>query len=133
MPLWFWDLKEVRDQNARPMKKSTSSHTKSHDLVFMPVLGAVATLFFSRSSVYGYDQRCEIFGTDGLVSVNNVPDHTTVLSNRSGNHHARLQHSLSTALLDRVWMRIRCFLRHGVAPKTVARDATSMCDGTAHC
>jgi myo-inositol 2-dehydrogenase / D-chiro-inositol 1-dehydrogenase len=47
----------------------------------------------SRSAVYGYDQRCEIFGSDGLVSINNVHQNTTVISNRNGVHKARLQHS----------------------------------------
>jgi len=55
--------------------------------------GAVATLFLTRSAVYGYDQRCELFGTEGLVTVNNVPEHTAVLHNATGVHAARWQHS----------------------------------------
>jgi myo-inositol 2-dehydrogenase / D-chiro-inositol 1-dehydrogenase len=51
------------------------------------------TLFMSRSAVYGYDQRCEIFGSGGLVSVENVHQNTTVLSNATGIHNSRLQHS----------------------------------------
>ena len=47
----------------------------------------------SRSATYGYDQRCEIFGTDGLVSVANVHEHTMVISSHSGIQKARLQHS----------------------------------------
>lgn len=47
----------------------------------------------SRSATYGYDQRCEIFGSKGLVTVGNEHDHSTVLSNKSGIHLSRLEHS----------------------------------------
>jgi len=57
------------------------------------LLGTVVTLFMSRSATYGYDQRCEIFGTDGLVSITNVHEHTMVFSSHSGVQKARLQHS----------------------------------------
>eukprot|EP00977_Amphora_coffeiformis_P014559 scaffold4097_cov166-Amphora_coffeaeformis.AAC.16 len=55
--------------------------------------GTVVTLFMSRSAVYGYDQRCEIFGTEGMINVANVPEHASIISNHTGVHHARLQHS----------------------------------------
>lgn len=55
--------------------------------------GATATLFMSRSAVYGYDQRCEVFGSAGLVSVDNMHQNATVLSNADGVHKTRLQHS----------------------------------------
>ena len=55
--------------------------------------GTVVTLFLSRSASYGYDQRCEIFGTKGMIQVGNVPEHTAVLSTASGIRHSRLQHS----------------------------------------
>lgn len=55
--------------------------------------GAVATLFMSRSATYGYDQRCEIFGDEGMVSVMNPPETTMVLSDKDGVKHSRLQHS----------------------------------------
>jgi len=73
----------------------------------------------SRSAAYGYDQRCEIFGTKGLISVDNVHETSTVLSNASGIHRSRLQHSFpqrfhesfgaeldafcDTLLLDKAW------------------------------
>lgn len=47
----------------------------------------------SRSATYGYDQRCEIFGTEGLVSVANVHENTVIISNETGVQQARLQHS----------------------------------------
>ncbi|KAL7527622.1 hypothetical protein ACHAWF_002250 [Thalassiosira exigua] len=46
--------------------------------------GTVATLTLSRGSSYGYDQRCEVFGTDGLASVRNVPEHFGEVADASG-------------------------------------------------
>lgn len=55
--------------------------------------GTVVTLTMSRRAAYGYDQRCEIFGNAGKVSVGNEYDTTTVLSNTNGDHHSRLKNS----------------------------------------
>jgi myo-inositol 2-dehydrogenase / D-chiro-inositol 1-dehydrogenase len=55
--------------------------------------GTIGTLFLSRSAVYGYDQRCEMFGPLGLVSIGNPKEHAMVLSNTSGIHQSRLHHS----------------------------------------
>jgi myo-inositol 2-dehydrogenase/D-chiro-inositol 1-dehydrogenase len=50
--------------------------------------GAIGTIDNSRKAVYGYDQRVEIFGSDGMVAVgNNTPD-THVYSNAQGVHSA---------------------------------------------
>ena len=51
------------------------------------------TLFLSRSASYGYDQRCEIFGTQGMVQVGNVPEHSAIVATKTGLYHARLQYS----------------------------------------
>jgi len=55
--------------------------------------GAVATLFMSRSATYGYDQRCEVFGDKGLVSVMNHPETSMVVSDVQGIQQSRLKHS----------------------------------------
>ena len=47
----------------------------------------------SRSATYGYDQRCEIFGDQGMVAVRNEHANTAVLSNAEGIHHSKLKHS----------------------------------------
>ncbi len=51
------------------------------------------TLFMSRSATYGYDQRCEIFGNKGLVSLNNEFAHSTTISNQDGLHFSKLKYS----------------------------------------
>lgn len=55
--------------------------------------GTVVTLTMSRSACYGYDQRCEIFGTAGLIKVENEPTNTSILSDKDGVHQSRLKHS----------------------------------------
>ena len=48
--------------------------------------GAIGTIDNSRKAVYGYDQRVEVFGSEGVVAVsNNTPD-TAVYSNAEGVH-----------------------------------------------
>lgn len=55
--------------------------------------GAIVTLTISRSASYGYDQRCEIFGTEGLACVNNEHADSSIISNKGGIQQARLKHS----------------------------------------
>ena len=43
--------------------------------------GAIGMIDNSRRSVYGYDQRVEVFGSEGSVVVGNSMPHTAVLSN----------------------------------------------------
>jgi myo-inositol 2-dehydrogenase/D-chiro-inositol 1-dehydrogenase len=48
--------------------------------------GALGTIDNSRKAVYGYDQRVEVFGCDGMVTVkNNTPD-SHVYLDRVGTH-----------------------------------------------
>jgi myo-inositol 2-dehydrogenase/D-chiro-inositol 1-dehydrogenase len=50
--------------------------------------GVIGTIDNSRKAVYGYDQRVEVFGSEGMVAVsNNTPD-TAVYSNVEGVHSA---------------------------------------------
>lgn len=81
--------------------------------------GTTVNLFMSRSASYGYDQRCEIFGDGGLISIANEHAHSAVLSNHDGVTHSKLKHSFpqrfnqafaseidafaSTLLLDAPW------------------------------
>ncbi len=48
--------------------------------------GTIGTIDNSRRAVYGYDQRVEVFGSEGMVAVsNNTPD-TAVYSDAEGVH-----------------------------------------------
>jgi len=55
--------------------------------------GAVVTLTMSRSARYGYDQRAEIFGTEGLASVGNQHANSSVISNIDGIVRPKYKHS----------------------------------------
>ena len=46
--------------------------------------GAIGTIDNSRKAVYGYDQRVEVFGSEGVVMVSNNTPHNAVVSNASG-------------------------------------------------
>lgn len=50
--------------------------------------GAIGTVDNSRKAVYGYDQRLEIFGSKGAVSVGNNKAENFIYSNESGEHSA---------------------------------------------
>jgi len=46
--------------------------------------GAIGTIDNSRKAVYGYDQRVEVFGSGGMVSVSNNLPNTSVYSSADG-------------------------------------------------
>jgi myo-inositol 2-dehydrogenase/D-chiro-inositol 1-dehydrogenase len=48
--------------------------------------GAIATIDNSRQAIYGYDQRVEVFGSEGAISADNNTLHRTVMSDKSGVH-----------------------------------------------
>jgi myo-inositol 2-dehydrogenase/D-chiro-inositol 1-dehydrogenase len=50
--------------------------------------GAIGTIDNSRKAVYGYDQRVEVFGSGGMVAVNNNTPDTHIYSNAEGVHSA---------------------------------------------
>ncbi len=54
--------------------------------------GAVATIANSRRSGYGYDQRIELHGADGLLQVGNVLESTVVRTGAAGSHSAKPVH-----------------------------------------
>jgi myo-inositol 2-dehydrogenase/D-chiro-inositol 1-dehydrogenase len=52
--------------------------------------GVLTTIDNSRQAVYGYDQRVEAFGSDGVASSENLPEHGTVVRTRKGARFTRL-------------------------------------------
>ncbi|MEJ7914439.1 MAG: inositol 2-dehydrogenase [Chitinophagaceae bacterium] len=50
--------------------------------------GTYAVIDNSRKAVYGYDQRLEIFGSGGMIQVDNNLHNRNVLYNEDGIHHA---------------------------------------------
>lgn len=46
--------------------------------------GAMAVIDNSRKSVYGYDQRAEVFGSKGQVAISNDSDSSAIISTKDG-------------------------------------------------
>jgi myo-inositol 2-dehydrogenase/D-chiro-inositol 1-dehydrogenase len=55
--------------------------------------GASIAVFLSRGAAYGYDQRCEVFGTRGLARVGSHPEHSAAVRASDGTRGPRLVHS----------------------------------------
>jgi myo-inositol 2-dehydrogenase/D-chiro-inositol 1-dehydrogenase len=54
--------------------------------------GAVGAIDNSRQAVYGYDQRLEVFCTNGTAMANNEAENTAIKGNPDGFHSARPPH-----------------------------------------
>jgi myo-inositol 2-dehydrogenase / D-chiro-inositol 1-dehydrogenase len=50
--------------------------------------GAIGTIDNSRQAVYGYDQRVEVFGSEGVVAADNNRPDNHIFINREGTHTA---------------------------------------------
>lgn len=48
--------------------------------------GAIGTIDNSRKAVYGYDQRLEVFGSEGMVSIDNNMHDTHAYYDKEGSH-----------------------------------------------
>ncbi len=48
--------------------------------------GAIGTIDNSRQAVYGYDQRLEVFGSEGMVNIDNNTHDTHSYYNKDGSH-----------------------------------------------
>lgn len=46
--------------------------------------GAMAVIDNSRRAIYGYDQRAEVFGSEGAITIGNDNSSTAVISNKEG-------------------------------------------------
>lgn len=50
--------------------------------------GTCAVIDNSRKAAYGYDQRLEVFGSSGMIQVENNQHHRNIISDANGIHHA---------------------------------------------
>lgn len=72
--------------------------------------GAVGTIDNSRQAVYGYDQRVEVFGSEGGILVSNNRPHTAVLSNSQGVHAAKPLYFFLERYLEAYAAEMRAFI-----------------------
>lgn len=87
--------------------------------------GAMGAIDNSRKAVYGYDQRVEVFGSAGMVSVsNNTPDRH-VLSDAQGVHAARplyfFMQRYTESFIAEMTEFVQC-LQKDTAPPVTGRD-----------
>lgn len=54
--------------------------------------GTMGTIDNSRKAVYGYDQRLEVFCSNGIAMAGNESENTTVMGNPGGFHASRIPH-----------------------------------------
>ncbi|MDE0553656.1 MAG: inositol 2-dehydrogenase [Candidatus Poribacteria bacterium] len=87
--------------------------------------GVIATIDNSREAVYGYDQRVEIFGSKGMVTVANPLTDTVALSGSEGTHTALPPYFFveryKAAYLSELQAFFRC-IQEGTPPPVTGRD-----------
>ncbi|MEC7849271.1 MAG: Gfo/Idh/MocA family oxidoreductase, partial [Candidatus Neomarinimicrobiota bacterium] len=55
--------------------------------------GILCSIDSSRQTHYGYDQRIEIFGSKGIISVENKPENLYYFSNQESTETSKIKHS----------------------------------------
>lgn len=73
--------------------------------------GCIGTIDNSRKSVYGYDQRAEIFGSGGMAAIgNNAPDNH-ILADSHGVHAAKPVYFFLERYMDAYIEEMKAFVR----------------------
>ncbi|MCZ6463972.1 MAG: Gfo/Idh/MocA family oxidoreductase [Proteobacteria bacterium] len=72
--------------------------------------GLLASIDISRKSVYGYDQRLEVFGSRGMVQSENRPQTMAVRSGEDGISAPPIDYSFPTRYRDAYRLELECFL-----------------------
>jgi myo-inositol 2-dehydrogenase/D-chiro-inositol 1-dehydrogenase len=88
--------------------------------------GCLTAIDNCRATAYGYDQRVEAFGSDGMAASDNPPAHTGVLTTAHGAERAPLPHFFLERYLpsyEREWEAFIGALRAGTAPPVGSQDA----------
>jgi myo-inositol 2-dehydrogenase / D-chiro-inositol 1-dehydrogenase len=87
--------------------------------------GALGTIDNSRKAVYGYDQRVEVFGSEGMAAAtNNTPD-THTLIDHTGSHSALPLHFFMDRYVESYRTELAAFVeavRNGTPPPVGGMD-----------
>ena len=87
--------------------------------------GVIGTIDNSRQAVYGYDQRVEVFGSEGMVAASNNLTDTHVYSNAIGVHSALPLHFFLERYLESYVNEIQEFVDavlHDKEPPVMGED-----------
>jgi myo-inositol 2-dehydrogenase/D-chiro-inositol 1-dehydrogenase len=87
--------------------------------------GAIGTIDNSRKAIYGYDQRVEVFGSEGMVQAdNNTPDND-VYFNADGVHSAKPLYFFLERYMDSFIAELKDFvqsIQENTTPPVVGMD-----------
>jgi len=72
--------------------------------------GLMCAIDTSRTSVYGYDQRIEIFGSEGMAQAENLRQNSVHWSNAQGTHLAPLAYSFPQRYQDCYLLELQHFV-----------------------
>ena len=87
--------------------------------------GALGTIDNSRRAVYGYDQRVEVFGSEGMVMVSNRAPDTAIISDGEGVHAAKPLFFFIERYAEAYVAEMRAFIRsilEDTPPPVTGRD-----------
>jgi myo-inositol 2-dehydrogenase/D-chiro-inositol 1-dehydrogenase len=87
--------------------------------------GMLATIDNSRQAAYGYDQRVEVFGSAGMVTVSNRTAENHIYLNSEGVHSAKPQHFFLDRYQESYLIEMNGFIdavRNDRRPPVEARD-----------
>jgi myo-inositol 2-dehydrogenase / D-chiro-inositol 1-dehydrogenase len=88
--------------------------------------GCLTAIDNCRATAYGFDQRVEAFGSDGMAASENPPAHTGVLTTADGAHRPPLPHFFLERYLPSYELEWQAFvgaLRAGTPPPVGVPDA----------
>jgi myo-inositol 2-dehydrogenase/D-chiro-inositol 1-dehydrogenase len=88
--------------------------------------GCLTAIDNCRATAYGFDQRVEAFGSDGMAASENPPAHTGVLTTAGGAHRPALPHFFLERYLpsyEREWAAFVDALQDGSPPPVGVQDA----------
>lgn len=69
-------------------------------IVFKFPSGLISTVDLHRNALYGYDQRIEVMGSEGMVQADNTPRTSLVISNGKGLLRDQINHSFNDRYVD---------------------------------
>ena len=88
--------------------------------------GCLTAIDNCRATSYGFDQRVEVFGSQGMAASENPPAHTGVVTTADGAHRRPLPHFFLERYLpsyEREWDAFVAALRDGTPPPVGIEDA----------
>jgi myo-inositol 2-dehydrogenase/D-chiro-inositol 1-dehydrogenase len=88
--------------------------------------GCLTSIDNSRRAVYGYDQRVEVFGADGMAATENPLEHSAIIRTSEGTREPTLPYfylERYTASYVREWEAFVAVLADGAPPPVTTADA----------